>query len=73
MEYLGHHGWGMGFSMWFVLVLFLLLVLYFLKETNTKGQDKHITAQDILDKRYANGEIDTEEYQERSDALKKNT
>ena len=64
------HGWGMGFGMWFTLILFMLIVLYFLKE-NTKGEEKHSSAQDILDRRYANGEIDTEEYQEKSNALNK--
>ena len=70
MDYIGH-GWGMGFAMWFPLILLVLLVFYFLKETN-KGEEKHSSAQDILDKRYANGEIDTKEYKEKSDALKKN-
>ena len=64
------HGWGMGFGMWFTLILFVLIVLYFLKE-NTKVKEKHSSAQDILDRRYANGEIDTEEYQEKSNALNK--
>jgi putative membrane protein len=69
MDYVGH-GWGMGFGMWFTLILFILLIVYFLKE-NTKGEEKHSSAQDILDRRYANGEIDTEEYQEKSNALNK--
>ena len=69
MDYVGH-GWGMGFGMWFTLILFILLIVYFLKE-NTKGEEKHSSAQDILDRRYANGEIDTEEYQEKYDALNK--
>lgn len=70
MDYIGH-GWGMGFAMWFTLILFLLIVLYLFKE-NTKDKDKHLSAQDILDRRYANGEIDTKEYEEKSNVLKKN-
>jgi putative membrane protein len=69
MDYVGH-GWGMGFGMWFTLILFILIVIYFLKES-TKSQEKHTSAQDILDRRYANGEIDTKEYEEKSNALKK--
>jgi len=69
MDYIGH-GWGMGFGMWIIPVLFVLLVFYFLKENN-KSEDKHTSAQDILDRRYANGEIDTQEYEEKSNALKK--
>ena len=62
MDYIGH-GWGMGFGMWFTVLFFVLLVIYLLKE-NTKGKEHHTSAQDILDRRYANGEIDTEEYEE---------
>jgi len=71
MDYLSHHSWGMGLGMWFTFILFVLIVLYFLKE-KSKGKKKHSSAQDILDRRYANGEIDTEEYEEKSDALNKN-
>ena len=70
MDYIGHHGWGMGFGMWVILLLFILIVFYFLKESS-KSQEKHSSAQDILDRRYANGEIDTEEYEERSKAINK--
>ena len=64
------HGWGMGFGMWLIPVLLVIIVIYLLKD-NDKGKDKTSSAQDILDKRYANGEIDTKEYKEKSDALKK--
>ena len=70
MDYLSHHGWGMGFGMWFIFLLFILIILYILKES-TKSQEKHFSAQDILDRRYANGEIDTEEYEEKSKAINK--
>jgi putative membrane protein len=70
MDFIGH-GYGMGFGMWFIPILLILIVIYFLKE-NSKSQRDNSSAQDILDKRYANGEIDTEEYQQMSDALKKN-
>ena len=70
MDFIGH-GYGMGFGMWFIPILLVLIVIYFLKE-NSKSQRDNSSAQDILDKRYANGEIDTEEYQQMSDALKKN-
>jgi putative membrane protein len=69
MDYIGH-GWGMGFGMWFTLILLILVVFYFLKES-TKSKEKHSSAQDILDRRYANGEIDTNEYKEKSNALNK--
>ena len=61
----------MGFGMWFIPLLFIIILIYFLKD-NSKSEEKDSSAQDILDKRYASGEIDTEEYKEKSDALKKN-
>ncbi len=69
MDYIGQ-GWGMGFGMWIIPLLFVFLVFYFLKE-NYKSENKNTSAQDILDKRYANGEIDTQEYEEKSKVLKK--
>ncbi len=71
MDYVGH-GWGMGFGMWLIPILLVIIVIYLLKENN-KDKGKTSSAQDILDKRYANGEIDTQEYEEKSDALKKNS
>jgi len=70
MGYIGH-GWGMGFGMWFTFILFGIIIFYFLKETN-KGDKRDSSAQDILDKRYANGEIDKQEYEEKSNGLNKN-
>ncbi len=64
------YGWGMGFGMWCTLILFGSILFYFLK-SNTKDAQGHSYAQDILDRRYANGEIDTQEYEEKSSILKK--
>ena len=69
MGYAGH-GWGMGFGIWFILIVFGIIIFYFLKESK-KCEESHSSAQDILDKRYANGEIDTQEYQEKTNILKK--
>ncbi len=71
MDYIGH-GWGMGFGMWFIPILLIIIVIYILKENN-KDKGKTHSAQDILDKRYANGKIDKQEYEEKSDALKENS
>lgn len=62
------HGWGMGFGMWLLPAVLIVVVILLLKDTN---KEKPPSAQDILDRRFANGEIDLEEYQERSNALKK--
>jgi len=60
------HGWGMGFG-WLIPLLIIGLLFYLLQ-----GKNKNISeAQDILDKRYASGGIDKEEYEEKSVHLKK--
>ncbi len=59
------HGYGMGFG-WLVPLLLLGLVFYFI---NSRRED-NTSAKDILDKRYANGEIDKKEYEEKSKQLK---
>lgn len=59
----------MGFGMWLIPILFVIIIFYVLNENN-KGKKKETSVQDILDKRYANGEIGLEEYEERSNILK---
>jgi uncharacterized membrane protein len=61
----------MGFGMWLIPIVLIIIVIYFLKE-NSKGETEDFSAQDVLNKRYASGEIDKEEYKEKSNVLKKN-
>ena len=58
-------GFGMGFG-WIVPLLFVFALFYFING-NTKEQE---SALDILDKKYANGEIDEEEYKRKKEQLK---
>ena len=60
----------MGFGMWLIPILFVIIIYYVLNENN-KGKKEETSAQDILDKRFANGEIDLQEYGEKSHMLKK--
>ncbi len=60
-----NHGWGMGFG-WLIPLLLAAILFYILQD---KKKEKS-SAQDILDKRYANGGISKEEYEEKSSALK---
>jgi putative membrane protein len=63
MHDFGLHGFGMGFIFWVIILLILFIIFYQLKE---KGSNTKVpSAKDILDRRYANGEIDTAEYHER--------
>ena len=54
----GMHGWGMFFG-WLIPIGLLLMLVYFFNEKRGSS------AKDILDRRYAKGEIDTKEYRER--------
>lgn len=57
--------WGMGAG-WLVPVVLIILVVYFIS-TNKKDEP---SAMDILDKRYASGEIDEEEYKRKKEQLR---
>ena len=61
------HGWGMAFG-WLVPLIVIGILFYLLQ--NRRGAHKKSEAQDILDKRYANGGISKEEYEEKSRLLK---
>ncbi|QOP41298.1 SHOCT domain-containing protein [Sulfurimonas marina] len=63
------NGWGfmMGFG-WIILILVAVVLFYFVNNMQNKNQEP--SARDILDKRYANGEIDDEEYQRMKENLK---
>ncbi|MEW5792419.1 SHOCT domain-containing protein [Thermithiobacillus tepidarius DSM 3134] len=70
----GHWGWGMGFVGWILMLLFWLAVLglaVWLIVYLTRGQARAgPSALEILKERYARGEIDKAEYeQKRKDLL----
>ncbi len=59
-------GFGMGFG-WIVPLLFIFTLFYFINGNNNNDRE---SAQDILDRKYANGEIDEEEYKRKKEQLK---
>jgi putative membrane protein len=69
-DYVGNgHDWA-GFLvmlMWWVLVLLgiLLIVRFFLLGRTSGARSNSESALDILNKRYASGEIDRKEYEEK--------
>ena len=76
-----HHGWGGGWSMMFMgpfsmilftvlIVVLLFLAVRWLMPHTDGGRERRQNALDILDERFARGEIDVEEYRSRKDALR---
>ena len=57
-------GFGMGFG-WIVPVFFIFIIIYFINSLLKSD----LSAKDILDKKYANGEISEEDYQVKKAAL----
>jgi len=60
-------GFGMGFG-WILPLLFIVALFYFI--SNSSNNSSKESAQDILDKKYANGEIDEEGYKQKKEQLK---
>ncbi len=52
-------------------VLLLVLVVWLLLRDRRGGSRRHTSAREVLDQRYARGEIDREEYLRRLDDLRK--
>jgi len=68
------HGWGMGFGMllfWGVLIFALVVLGKYLRGSGTgSGQVREKNALDLLNERYARGEIEREEFEQKKHDLK---
>lgn len=68
MNEYGMHGWGFGMGIgWLIPLLFIVILVSFIKDNKKEGE----SARDILDKRYARGEIDEKEYKTKKADLEK--
>lgn len=70
----GNHGWGMGFGWFFMAAFWILVVLgiiYLIKVIagDARKGEREETALDILKKRYARGEVNKEEFEEKKKDL----
>lgn len=69
MNYWHSFGWGGGFMMvtWILLIMIGIYLIFTFAGKSKNPEEKnasHETALDILNKRYASGEISREEYEE---------
>jgi len=68
-------GWGMGMGWWWIIgvIIVVIVVWVVVKGMNQNNQSANQrtgkTAMDILKERYARGEIDKEEFEERKKDL----
>lgn len=71
--HMGGWGWGMAVFGWLFLALIVVLVAWLIWST-TRGGDRRTSPGgnplDVLDHRYARGEIDREEYLQRKEDLR---
>ena len=72
MDEFGGHGWGMGW--WWIIGLFIVVAIVWMvvkamNKNNSTNQISDKSALDILKKRYARGEIDKKEFDERKNDL----
>ncbi|WP_418640786.1 SHOCT domain-containing protein [Sulfurimonas sp. ST-27] len=61
-------GWGFTMGLgWIIPLLLIFALFYFINNNNNTDRE---SARDILDRKYANGEIDEEEYKRKKELLK---
>jgi putative membrane protein len=65
----GMHGWGFGMGLGWLIPLLLIVVLVYYINSNKNSKKEGLSAKEILDQRYANGEIDEQEYKRKCDLL----
>ena len=72
MDGFGGHGWGMGWW-WIIGVIVLIAIIWPLAQgfnrNNSATREPQKSALDILKERYARGEIDKQEFEERKKDL----
>ena len=71
MDYVGGHFWGMHFFWWLFWVAAIMLLFSPITPVS-RGRSRE-TPLEVLQRRYATGEVSTPEYEERKTALERDT
>ena len=66
----GYHFWGMHW-LWWIFWIIIIILVFSGAGSRFKEKSEKEGPLDILKRRYANGEISTEEYEERKKNLEK--
>lgn len=66
----GWGGMGLGLALWLALVGLAIWLIVSLSRQPNNGEPRKPTAIDILDERFARGEIDNDEYEARRKSLR---
>lgn len=75
MDGFGYHGWGMGMGWWWVIGLIIVITVVWMvfkgmSQNNRPGNPPESkSALDYLKERYARGEINKQEFEERKKDL----
>ena len=70
MNGFGEHGWGMGMGWWWIIGIVVLIAIIWpvsqrFRNNSATPREPGKTALDILKERYAQGEINKQEFEER--------
>lgn len=74
-QYMNEHGWWLGFGVihmalfWGLIVLAIIAVVKIIFGGREENRDRELQPLEILQMRYARGEIGTEEYHRRKETL----
>ncbi len=74
MNGFGEHGWGMVMGWWWIISIAIFIVVIWLsfkyaKKRNPRNQPGYQSPMEILEDRYARGEINKQEFEERKKDL----